>query len=539
MYKLLIVDDEALVRDAIKEQMNWEQLGFECIGDCEDGLEALEFIKHNKPDVVLTDIGMPFMNGIELTRELALNEPKVKVIILTGYDDFDFAQQALKLQAADYILKPVTSAELEVIIRRVGSELDVERRKSHDNELLKQQLTDNLPLLKEMFLERLVTSKMTRKQLEERSSYFQIKWNGPLVIELAIDVDEFSISEPSTLFDQDLLRFGVFNIAQEITAKYSGTAIFRDRENHVLILLSGEDSEYLQELAMLAAEEIHHAVTSYLCIKISIGIGNTSSREENASLAHRSALSALEYRFVIGINEIIRISDMEQRQRPELFSVVSWESELITKLKTCSAQDMNDWMMKLFATFREHVFPIDVCYIYLHRIVLTIVHTLYEIDSNSSQVCGEAKNLILEMNRFSTLDEIEDWMKQFCEKVVVIIQSMREDQSARQITMAIDYVKQHYMKPELSLKSVCKYVSMSSSYFSTLFKQYSGRSFVEFVTNERIEKAKELLNLTSMKSYEIAYAVGYSDPHYFSGAFKKHTGDTPTEFRTKMNLQKV
>ncbi|BBI35390.1 response regulator [Cohnella abietis] len=539
MYKLLIVDDEALVREAIKEQMDWEQLGFICIGDCEDGVEALAFIKRERPDVVLTDIGMPFMNGIELTRELAENDPTVKVIILTGYDDFEFAQQALKLQATDYILKPITAAELETVIRRVGSELDAERRQSQDLELLKRQLMESLPQLKERFLERLVSVPMPLKQLQERLSYFQIQWNGPSLIELAIDVDEFELSLPSTLFDQDLIRFAVYNIAQEITAKYSGTVIFRDRENRVLVLLSGEDSDQIQELAMLVAEEIHSAVNSFLPIKISIGIGHTSKWEDNILLVHRSALSALDYRFVIGTNEIIRISDMEQRQRPEILSVVTWESELITKLKTGTQQEMDEWIMRLFAAFRDHIFPIDICYIYLQRIVLTMIHTLYEINSNSSHVFGEAKTLISDINRFSNLDETEAWMKELCGKAVSVIQGMREDQSVRQIAMAMDYVRQHYMDPELSLKSVCKHVAMSSSYFSSIFKQHNGRSFVEFVTDERMEKAREFLYLTSMKSYEIAYAVGYSDPHYFSGAFKKHTGDTPTEFRNKMNIKKV
>jgi len=392
MYKLLIVDDEALVREAIKDQMNWEELGYECIGDCEDGIEALEFIMRETPDVVLTDIGMPFMNGIELTNELSINYPAVKVIILTGYDDFEFAQQALKLQAADYILKPVTAAELKTVLQRLSMEMDIENRQKQDYEQLKRQLTESLPLLKERFLERLVTSPMTEKQVKDSCAYFQIKWDGSSLIELVIDVDEFTLNLPSTLSDQELIRFAVYNIAQEIMAKYTGTVIFRDRENRVLVLLSGDDLDELHEQAMLAAEEIHSAISSYLPIKVSIGIGHACRLLDNIPLVHQSALSALDYRYVIGIHAIIRISDMEQRKRPELLSVVTWESELITKLKTGTTQEMDEWIIKLFATFREHVFPIDVCYIYLQRIVLTLMHTLYEMNSNTSQVFGEARN---------------------------------------------------------------------------------------------------------------------------------------------------
>ena len=176
MYKLLIVDDEALVREAIQDQMDWEKLGFECIGTCEDGVEALEFIKSNPPDVVLTDIGMPFMNGIELTQELYIHYPTIKVIIFTGYDDFDFAQQALKLQAVDYILKPMTAIELEEVISKLRLELDQQNNQIQDYERLKRQLRENLPLLKERFLERLATSPMTEKQMREGFTYFDIVW---------------------------------------------------------------------------------------------------------------------------------------------------------------------------------------------------------------------------------------------------------------------------------------------------------------------------------------------------------------------------
>lgn len=534
MYKLLIVDDEALVREAIQDGMNWEAMGLECVGSCEDGIEALEFVERENPDIVMTDIGMPFMNGIELTRELSVRYPEVKVIILTGYDEFEYAQQALKMQVADYILKPVTAAEMEEILLRLGEQLDNENRHKRDYEKLKRQLKESMPLLKERFLERLVTSSMTAKQKRESCSYFQIVWDQSLLIELAIDVDELILKHPATPSDDELFRFAIYNIAKELTEKSAGAEVFRDRENRVLILLSGTDPEALCEEAGAAAEEIHTAVTTYLPVKASIGIGHTCRLEDHVALVHRSALSALDYRYVIGTNEIIRISDMERRKRPELLSAVTWEHELITKLKTGTPQEMDEWIAKLFSTFRKQLVPIDVCYIYLQRYVLTLMHTLYEMESDTGRVFGEEANPVAEISRLAALDEIEIWMKELCGKAVTVIRGMREDHSVLQIEKAMAYVRQHYTDPDLSLKTVCKHVSMSASYFSTLFRMNTGRTFVEYVIHERMEKAKELLKLTSMRSYEIAYAVGYSDPQYFSSAFKKHAGDTPTDFRFKM-----
>ncbi|MFC5467952.1 response regulator [Cohnella suwonensis] len=537
MYKLLIVDDEALVREAIKEQMDWNRLGFECVGDCEDGLEALEFVKRETPDVVLTDIGMPFMDGLELTRELAANYPDVKVIILTGYDDFDFAQQALKLQAVDYILKPITAAELEAVVTKLASELDASKRHAHDHEKLKKQLMESLPLLKERFLERLITSPMTERQIKESFEAFGLDWTGSHLIALAADVDkwewEAENERPTSLFDRELVRFGLHNIAQEFAGDLESAATFRDRENRVVAVLCGDGEQTLNEAAAKLAEDVRDAAKAYLPIKLSIGIGRACRLADNAPQAHRTAVSALEYRYVIGADAIIALSDMESRDRPELLSAVSWDAELISKLKTGAPQEMEEWVRRLFAVFREHVFPAHVCAIYLQRLVLTMMHTLYEMNDDGARAFGESTDPVAELSRLGSLDESEAWMQAACARAVAAIRSKREDQTLGQVAKAIDYVKRHYMDPELSLRTVCQHVSMSGSYFSSIFKQHNGKSFVEFVTHERMEKAKELLSLTSMKSYEVAYAVGYSDPHYFSGAFKKHFGETPMDYRNK------
>lgn len=536
MYKLLIVDDEALVREAIQDQMDWEKLGFECIGTCEDGVEALEFIKSNTPDVVLTDIGMPFMNGIELTQELSIHYPNIKVIIFTGYDDFDFAQQALKLQAVDYILKPMTATELGEVISKLRLELDQEKNQIQDYEQLKRQLRENLPLLKERFLERLAASPMTEKQMREGFTYFDIEWKGSFIIELAVVVDEFKLGSSSTLYDEELIRFAVYNIVQEVIANRPEMLIFRDRENRVLVLILGSHVDELYDLSTQIAEDIHSSITNYLPIKLSIGIGHVCSLANKVLRFHQSALSALDYRFVIGTNRIICISDMEQRKRPELLSIVDWENELIIKLKTGTPEEMDEWIVQLFIMFREHVLPLDVCQMYLQRVVLTIVHTLYAMGMDNAQVFGETLTPMNEISRFAVLDDVEEWMREQCAKVVRKIRGMREHQSVIQVMKAIEYIQQHYMDPKLSLKSVCQHISMSSSYFSSIFKLANGKTFVEFVTHLRMEKAKELLKMSSLKSYEIAYEVGYSDPHYFSGAFKKHTNETPTDYRQKLKI---
>ncbi|RUS43544.1 response regulator [Cohnella sp. AR92] len=539
MYKLIIVDDEVLVRQAIKSQMNWAELGFECSGVYEDGADALESMEREEADVVLTDIGMPFMDGLELTRELAAKYPQAKVIILTGYDDFDYAQQALKLQAVDYILKPVTSSELGAVLSKLREELDAKRNREQDYEQLKRELAESMPVLRERFLERLMTSEMPVRQREEGMSYFRLEWAGPHLVELAVDVDEYNWELPASITDQQLIRFAVFNVAQELIAKSEGTAVFRDRENRVLALLSGNDPQELQEKALSVAEEVHQAVTAILPVKLSIGIGCSCRDREDLLFAHRTALSALEYRFVIGDNAIIRLSDVEQRRRPEELSVVAWENEFVTKLKTGTSEEMDEAVDRLFADIRKSLLPLEICQMYLQRLVLTIVHTSYEMTSGEQKGTEPAYSPVQQMAFLESLDETQEWMRELCRSTIAKIRSLREDQSASQVNKALEYVRRNLKDPDLSLISACKHISMSPSYFSAIFKQRTGRTFIEQVTYARMERAKELLANTSMKSYEVAHEVGYGDPHYFSGVFKKYAGDTPTDYRLKTTSKKA
>ncbi|UUZ84769.1 response regulator [Paenibacillus sp. P26] len=151
MYKILLVDDEAIVREAIKERINWQEHGFECVGDCENGLEAVELVERFRPDIVLTDICMPFMDGLELTRYLSRACPATRVVILTGHEDFDYAQQAVKLKVTDYILKPITASELGEVLARIRGEMDAEAKRHEDLFRLRQRLNESFPVAEGAF----------------------------------------------------------------------------------------------------------------------------------------------------------------------------------------------------------------------------------------------------------------------------------------------------------------------------------------------------------------------------------------------------
>ncbi|GIP32511.1 response regulator [Paenibacillus sp. J2TS4] len=417
MYNIMIVDDEKLVRESIKQCIDWKAHGYTFLGDYANGREAIEAIEQQRPDVVLSDICMPYTDGLELCAYIQRNYPSIKVVLLTGYDDFDYAQQALRSKVYDYILKPITASELRQLLHSIKEVMDEEKKRHEDLTLLQVQLNQSLPLLREKFLEHAVTSALPAHELDERLRYFQLPPLHPDYLVLVIDIDDFGERAVGlSSFEQELLRFACFNIVEEMARPFHGIA-FRTREEKIVILLSGNEGKMLYEAAQSLAEGIRESVESYLSFTVTVGVGRCARSTTELPSSYKSACTALVYRLLLGTNQSICIIDMEGVQGKML--------------------------------------------------------------------------------------------------------------------SAVQYIEENYDDEQLSIQKICRHVMMSASYFSSAFKQYTGETFVEYLTRIRVGKAKELLAQTSLRKYEIAYMVGYKDPHYFSALFKKHTGESPTDYRDK------
>ena len=212
MYKAIIVDDEAVVRVGLRNTIAWQDHGFVLVGDYANGREAWEAVELHKPELVISDISMPFMDGLELIGLIAAQYPYIKSIILTGFDEFEYAQQAIRLKVSDFILKPITAREIRQLLDRVKQEMDAEREHREDIGRLRSQLTQSLPLLKERFLERLVAVGLGRAEIEERFAAFGLKPPVALQLALVFDIDDFGDRELlSYEHDAEFLRFAAFD----------------------------------------------------------------------------------------------------------------------------------------------------------------------------------------------------------------------------------------------------------------------------------------------------------------------------------------
>ncbi|REE68054.1 two-component system response regulator YesN [Paenibacillus taihuensis] len=532
LYKVIIVDDEAVVRGGLKNTIRWEEHGFELVGDYANGRDAWHAIEREQPDLVISDISMPYMDGLELAGLITASYPEVKVIILTGYDEFEYAQQALRLKVSDFLLKPITAMEIRTLLNKVRAEMDEEMKIREDLSMLQSQLRQSMPLLRERLLERLVTLGVGKPEIEVRFGYFDIPKLTPPYLVLVADIDDFGDRERlESVHDEEFLRFAAFNVFEEITALKKALS-FRTREERMAAVITGVPPEInIYEHAYELAEELRRQIEKYLKLTVTVGVGRSVSSADQLPLSYKSALSALDYRFLLGKNRVLGILDMEGAPASTTIPTPDWDRKLATVVKTGSAADAQELIKQIVDELKRLRLPIESCYLQLQKLTLSLMNTVQELGIQEKGLANQQQSWMIDIYGFKTLDELEQWLQTIVSSLITAISANRSHYTNTQMVRATEYIEANYADEQISLQDLCRHVLMSTSYFSLVFKQYTGETFVEYLTRVRVEKAKVLLSTTSLKLYEIAEKVGYADPNYFSLLFKKHAGRTPREYR--------
>lgn len=533
MYKVLLVDDEALIREAISENTRWSDLGYELIGTCRNGKEAIERIKENPPDLLLTDICMPFVDGMELTKFVYEQYRDTKVVIISGYDEFEYAKKAVKYQVIEYILKPITALELSETLIKVREKLDGERIQIRNIQKIKGAYISNLPVMRGRFLNSLMQGNIHVNNLYDRFQEYNIKLDGSHFMTALILGDDLTpFLNQSEITKVELAHFAIYNIAEEIMKNYDAGVTFQDVEEKTVLVFSA-DAE-IEKAAMRICEEIRTAIYKFLEIRCTIGLGQVVNSVEQLYHSFNEAKKAMEYKFLLGGNQVILAASLQEDIAQQGVDSAKWTSQIILAIKTSNAEDIRRNVQGFIDEIRNAYMTKNRSIFYVQNLILSIMNALDNSSMNETQIFGEVRELL---NTIYDKEQLSDMAKDlitFCDDISESMKHQKDSYCKKQALIALDYIDNHYGDSNISLNSVCVFLSLSTSYFSTIFKAYTGETFIEALTKKRIEKAKNLIEHTGKKTYEIADEVGYSDPHYFSSSFKKMTGMTPTEYAKKM-----
>lgn len=533
MYRILLVDDEILVRDAIKENIDWKSMDCELVGDCENGKQAAEFVQEHPVDIVLTDILMPYMDGMELSHFLHDNYPDVVIVVFSGFGEFEYAKKAIQYGVSEYLLKPVTAMELTGVIQKMKEKVEQTRKEKAKMESLtktSENYRENAQVIRSKTLEALVNCTIDIQKSLDKLEEMGITLSGCGYRVAVFDIDLYSGMyqlDMEKRQESALMAFVLFNISDEIVNRENAGIVYQEGNNRVCVLFQEKWSRNFNGRIKEICHEIQTEIRKVMGTEVSMAIGKWVKTLEELSGSHDVAVQALQYRYLLGGSLLIDMEEIHPVQDIDLRKSLDRLKEF---LKSGKKEEMEAEFQSIEEQVKQSFAEKSRACMYLQQVIRVVDVAGEEVSSDISRIRDERKDLLCQVTAQKSFEQACKIVKEYILQVYDALTELNTSSGERQARMALDYIQKNYMDPNLSLNDICSYLNISTSYFSTIFKEVTGETFTEVLIRTRMEKAKELLENTTMKNYEIAERVGFADAHYFGISFKKMTGCTPTEY---------
>lgn len=523
MYSVFLVDDEPILLEGIRSKIDWESAGLNFAGEATDGEIALSMIKEIKPDILITDVKMPFMDGLELSAAVKKIQPWIKIIILSGHDEFDYAKKAISIGVEDYLLKPFTADEVIESLQKVSLQIDRERAQLSDISKMKEELKSKNKLIQKEFLNDLIHDSASFENITEKAKQIGIDLEANLY-RIIISKIESHDDSGNTKLQQ------ACSLVNSYSSVWTHTLSFFHRNDKLVSIVKGEKPAELEENTYHIAETIEHIVSKNQDCTVVTAIGKTVEKISEISESYADAKKILNAAKFENKNLILSSDDVELKDIE--FLNINQNNPLVERLKYAGKSDISAIVEESLALIRNNTLQSKVFSSYL------LVDLIFAVSQLVESFGGNLKEENPQMIQRSFIDSAVSDEESFVTKIQDILNFAVDYRDSKMtsrygtvILKAKEYIDKNYANQNTTLTSVADYVCLSPNHFSTIFSQECKTTFIEYLTNVRIEKAKQLIKNTDKKGYDIAYECGFSDPHYFSYIFKKNTGLTPREFK--------
>lgn len=537
MYKVFYVEDEYLAREHVKKSNLWVGDKYELCGIAANGKEAWDILQNIECDILITDIQMPFMDGLELSRLVRTHMPHIKIIILSGYSEFEYAKNAMNIGVEDYHLKPSRSSLLLETLDKVANKIEMERLTQKKLTSFDAMVQNNIKLSTFKLLDEISTGIFSLQDIDQRITKLNIDFYGRFYISIIIDYFKDDICH----FEDDIIQIlDVRDIIFEYILDKPNVFAFNKSIRHTYIIVKGNNPTQLLLDTTKFVHDIYHYLKNKNFHPI-ISVGSIRDNITGISDSFSEAQLLLNYIEEMDAPPIL-MYNKHFSKITENFSIalsfVSEKSLLKNLLYYGNMDDVCPVMTKLSSKIKALNLSYDL-YIYTcNELVNCITDFISDIGGDLSEI--SLLNQFMEtkivnsnswIEKINTIDDFMLFLKDLTNNVIEYREKKKDQNFDNVIAASIKYINEHYSDPELRLSTLSTMVSLSDSYFSALFKQEVGITFIEYLTNTRIQKAQKLLKTTGKLTTEIAYDVGYQDSNYFSKIFKKITGQSPRSYR--------
>ncbi|MCR5592099.1 MAG: response regulator [Lachnospiraceae bacterium] len=531
MIKVFLCEDEFVVREGIKNNIDWAGNGYEFTGEASDGELALPLIRKLEPDIVITDIKMPFMDGLELSRMIRKEFPFIEIVILSGYEEFDYAKQAISIGVAQYLTKPISGDDLLNELDHLREKIIKSKEERALKEQFKKEMEENERREKSELFHYLVSGSFSATELLQKAEKLSIDlsavWYNIVLLFTKSDHHEIEEYSGSTVSIDEKIK----GIVAE-----SGCILFdRDLEGKAVLIMadSNEDLTSKQQEMITKFEDVFR---DYAHVRYCGGIGKPVNRLSKLNESYEDAGCALANRFFVSENGFFKAGRLARGEDASdvKLDMTAIDAGRIDKsnvqkfLKFGNQDEIPFYVSEFVKSVGEDAFN---SYIFRQYIAMDV---FFAVTSFTNEISGKKPDDLskeVPKEALESAESVADYISGLIRDALKLRDSVATNRYKDIVDEAIKYIEENYADENLSLNQLASHVNVSPNHLSTIFSQQTGQTFIKYLTEYRMDKAKEMLKCTSMRSSEISEAVGYKDPHYFSYMFKKTVGMTPTNYR--------
>ena len=538
MIKVFLVEDEYAIREGIKKSVNWEANGYTLVGEAGDGEMAFPKIVKTKPDILITDIRMPFMDGLELSRLVKKEIPNIKIVVLSGYDDFNYAKQAISIGVEEYILKPVSGENLLTELGKIADVINVERQDELAKDKYLRDMEEIRTLAKQKFIHDMIDGKLSMQESLEQgrelgiditAAYYSIVLFKHFQRIRGVPAEEeFDVAEYSGVSEE------IYSRIRETVSKSPNVYLY-EQVGDVLCFLEKSDSlNDMNQNTQKGIDIIKEIMSTKSDWIYFISIGKPVERIRDVNSSYRDASKRFAERYMLdesfifygenGYSNVLDISGID-------IKMVS-QKTIFHFLRNGTLVEIDDLVSEYFSSLGEEAMESRLfCqYVLMEALIsgMAFLDSMNVSREKAASILGELSDPV----RFvDSVDKAKDYITRILKVLIEYRNQVSDKKYTEIIDKAREFIKAQYKNDEMSLQTVASYVNVSSNHFSAIFRKETGETFIDYLTKVRMDNAKDLLTCTSMKTSEIGFEVGYKDPHYFSYIFKKTIGMSPKEYR--------
>ena len=529
LFKILIADDEPKFRDYLRKAIKWEEYGFEISGEARNGVEALDMASQNMPDIALLDINMPLMDGITLTEKIKVRCKDTAVVLITGHSEFEYARRALQLGVEDYVLKPFRKEELLSTLIK----LKVRLQKKREEE---EQARDDASFFRERFLNVLIGDEYDARDDETLRilKRFGIDIASAFFTVAAVEIDNM-YQLWTDAGEINLWKFAVSNVLGEMAAPDGKHLIFNGPGGRIISVNNFKDEESMRKFNTDSYQKLCNFVKRYFKFTVTVGIGMPAYSFKDIRKSYMETVLSLQNKTVEGSGGVIEYASLLDNNRKPGFYRIELNDKILMALRMNELDEVRSGLEQVMKYIKENRVSVDYAYTIIMGLASICLSYITEMGGNIERVLGEGFSPFSEIKNKTSLEDSFDWLAEIFEKTAESFSEGRTTRAAKIVDSVIDYIKQNYMDSDLSVEKIARNIYLDSSYIRKVFARELDTTVIDFITNIRMQKAKELLNNENLKLADISERVGYSDPGYFSKCFKKHFGISPSEYSVKKN----